>query len=111
MQAPPLTQCPATKQAFVYQTLHSAIMRGELAPGARLRTGDIAQRLGVSVIPVREALQMLHSERLVESAPHVGARVARISRDSIIEVFTVMEGLELVATRTAAERMTPTHID
>jgi DNA-binding GntR family transcriptional regulator len=111
MQAPPLTQRPATKQAFVYQTLHSAIMRGELAPGARLRTGDIAQRLGVSVIPVREALQMLHSERLVESAPHVGARVARISRDSIIEVFTVMEGLELVATRTAAERMTPTHMD
>jgi DNA-binding GntR family transcriptional regulator len=64
MQAPPLTQRPATKQAFVYQTLHSAIMRGELAPGERLRTGDIAQRLGVSVIPVRETLQVLHSERL-----------------------------------------------
>ncbi len=106
---PTLTQRPATKQEFVYQTLRSAIMRGDLAPGERLRTEDIAQRLGVSLIPVREALQLLQSERLVESTPHVGARVARISRDSIIEVFTVMEGLELVATRTAAERMTPTH--
>jgi len=110
MQATPtLAQRPATKQEFVYQTLRSAIMRGELAPGERLRTEDIAQRLGVSLIPVREALQLLQSERLVESTPHVGARVARISCASIIEVFTVMEGLELVATRTAAERMTPTH--
>ncbi len=107
---PPLTQRLATKQAFVYQTLHSAIMRGELAPGERLRTGDIAQRLGVSVIPVRETLQVLHSERLGK-ARHPCTNVWRISRDSIIEVFTVMEGLELVATRTAAERMTPTHMD
>lgn len=110
MQAPStLAPRPATKQEFVYQTLRSAIMHGELAPGERLRTEDIAQRLGVSLIPVREALQLLQSERLVESTPHVGARVARISHASIIEVFTVMEGLELVATRTAAERMTPAH--
>jgi DNA-binding GntR family transcriptional regulator len=111
MQATPmLAQRPATKQEFVYQTLRSAIMRGELAPGERLRTEEIAHRLGVSLIPVREALQWLQSERLVDSTPHVGARVARISRDSIIEVFTVMEGLELVATRTAAQRMTPAHV-
>jgi DNA-binding GntR family transcriptional regulator len=110
MQAlPTLGQRPTTKQAFVYQAIRSAIMRGELAPGERLRTEDIAQRLGVSLIPVREALHLLQSERLVESTPHVGARVARISRASIIEVFTVMEGLELVATRTAAERMTPAY--
>ena len=82
-------------------------MRGELAPGERLRTEFVAQRLGVSAIPVREALQQLQSERLVETIPHVGARVARISHASIVEVFTVMEGLELVATRTAAQRMTP----
>lgn len=96
-----------TKQEFVYQTLRKAIMRAELAPGERLRTEDIAQRLGVSPIPVREALQLLQSERLVETIPHVGARVARVSHSSIIEVFTVMEGLELVAARTAAAQMTP----
>ncbi|PLS81671.1 MAG: hypothetical protein CYG59_05505, partial [Chloroflexi bacterium] len=96
---------------FVYQTLRKAIMRAELAPGERLRTEDIAQRLGVSPIPVREALQLLQSERLVETIPHVGARVARVSHESVIEVFTVMEGLELVATRTAAARMTPSHLE
>jgi DNA-binding GntR family transcriptional regulator len=96
-----------TKQEFVYQTLRKAIMRAELAPGERLRTEDIAHRLGVSPIPVREALQLLQSERLVETVPHVGARVARVSHSSVIDVFTVMEGLELVATRAAAAQMTP----
>jgi DNA-binding GntR family transcriptional regulator len=96
-----------TKQEFVYQTLRKAIMRAELAPGERLRTEDIAQRLGVSPIPVREALQLLQSERLVETTPHVGARVARVSHSSIVEIFTVIEGLELVAARTAAAQMTP----
>lgn len=99
-----------TKQEFVYHTLRNAIMRAELAPGERLRTEDIAQRLGVSPIPVREALQLLHSERLVETVPHVGARVARVSHESVIEVFTVMEGLELVASRTAAGRLSPAHV-
>jgi DNA-binding GntR family transcriptional regulator len=99
-----------TKQEFVYHTLRNAIMRAELAPGERLRTEDIAQRLGVSPIPVREALQLLQSERLVETVPHVGARVARVSHESVIEVFTVMEGLELVASRTAAGRLTPAHL-
>ena len=96
-----------TKQAYVYQTLRRAIMRCEIAPGERLRTEDIAHRLGVSPIPVREALQLLQSERLVEMVPHVGARVARIAPTSIVEVFTVMEGLELVAVRTAAASMSP----
>src|SRR4028118_1570682 len=95
-----------TKQEFVYQSLRESIMRGDLKPGERLRIEDIAQRLGVSPIPVREALHMLQSERLVENIPHVGATVAKISKASIIEVFTVMEGLELVATRTAAQRLT-----
>lgn len=99
-----------TKQEFVYQSLRDAIMRGDLRPGQRLRIEDIAQRLGVSPIPVREALHMLQSEHLVENTPHVGAVVASISEASIIEVFTVMEGLELVATRTAAQRLTPADV-
>ena len=99
-----------TKQEFVYQSLRESIMRGDLRPGQRLRIEDIAQRLGVSPIPVREALHMLQSERLVENTPHVGAIVASISKASIIEVFTVMEGLELVATRTAAQRLTPADV-
>ena len=56
---------------------------------------------------MREALQLLQSEGLVQNIPHVGATVSPISRESVDEVFTVMEGLELVATRGAARLMTP----
>ena len=95
-----------TKGAFVYRTLRDAIVKCELSPGERLVIDDLARRLAVSSIPVREALQLLQSEGLVLMVPHVGATVAPISRESVAEVFTVMEGLESVAARAAAERAT-----
>ena len=95
-----------TKQEFVYRTLRDAIVKCELSPGERLVIDDLARRLEVSAIPVREALHLLQSEGLVVLVPHVGATVATLSRESIAEVFTVMEGLEIVATRAAAERAT-----
>ena len=96
-----------TKQEYVYQSLRGAIMRGELPPGQRLVIDDIARRLEVSAIPIREALQSLQAEGLVVSAPHVGATVASISQDEVHEVFAIMEGLETVAVREAAARLTP----
>jgi DNA-binding GntR family transcriptional regulator len=96
-----------TKQAFVYQTLRNAIIHCELPPGERLIIDDLARRYDVSIIPVREALRLLQAEGLVGNVPHVGATVAPISRDSVVEVFTLLEGLELVASRAAAERATP----
>lgn len=96
-----------TKQEFVYDTLRRAILACELQPGERLVIDDLARRLAVSSIPVREALQMLQSEGLVVNVPHVGATVAPVSRASILDVFSVLEGLELVATRLVAERGSP----
>ena len=96
-----------TKQEFVYRTLRDEIMSCALEPGQRLVIDDLARRLEVSAIPVREALQLLQSEGLVQNIPHVGATVSPISRESIDEVFTVMEGLEIVATRGASRLMTP----
>lgn len=95
-----------TKQEFVYETLRDAIIRCELRPGQRLVIDELARRLEVSAIPVREALQILQSEGLVDNVPHVGATVSAISRESIDEVFSIMEGLEIVATRSTARRMT-----
>jgi DNA-binding GntR family transcriptional regulator len=95
-----------TKQELVYQTLRSAIMRCDLRPGQRLVIDDLARQLEVSAIPVREALHLLQSEGLVTSIPHVGATVSLISRESIDEVFAVLEGLEIVATRSATLRLT-----
>jgi DNA-binding GntR family transcriptional regulator len=93
-----------TKGEFVYRTLREAIVKCELAPGERLVIDELARRLEVSSIPVREALQLLQSEGLVDLVPHVGATVASLGRESVAEVFTVMEGLESVAARVAGER-------
>ena len=100
-----------TKQQFVYTTLRNSIIRCELAPASRLVIDDIAHRLRVSIIPVREALRLLQSEGLVVSVAHVGATVAPLSRTSIVDVFTTMEGLELVATREAAQKAGPSDVE
>lgn len=100
-----LSAGPRTKQQFVYQTLRSAIVRNELMPGQRLIIEDIARQLKVSTIPVREALQLLQAERLVQSSPHSGAVVAPISCESVVETFTLLEGLESVSARTAAQHL------
>jgi DNA-binding GntR family transcriptional regulator len=68
---------------------------------------DLARRLSVSAIPVREALHGLTSEGLVVNVPHVGATVAPITRESILDVFTVLEGLGGMAMRVLAERSWP----
>jgi DNA-binding GntR family transcriptional regulator len=93
-----------TKQEYVYQTLRAGILRCELQPDERLVIDELARQLNVSAIPVREALQLLQSEGLVINVPHVGATVAPVSRESIVDVFTVLEGLETVATRLVATR-------
>lgn len=93
-----------TKQEFAYQTLRNAIMRCELRPGERMIIDDLARRLHVSTIPVREAIQMLQAEGLAVIVPHTGATVAPVSPQSIQDVFAVLEGLEVVATRIVAER-------
>jgi DNA-binding GntR family transcriptional regulator len=100
-----------TKQEFVYRTLRDAILRCELQPGERLVIDDLARRLNVSIIPVREALQLLQAESLVQVVPHVGTSVTPVSRDSIIDVFVVLEGLEVSASRLVAERGRGADID
>ncbi len=102
---------PRTRQQFVYYALRDAIMQCELQPGQRITTEDVARRLSVSPIPVREAFKQLQTEGLLDTIPHTGTIVAPISRASITEVFTVMEGLELAATHVAAERVAATDVD
>lgn len=114
--SPTIAPAPAdprhlTKQAYVYTTLRDAIIRCELAPGERLVIDELARRYAISIIPVREALRLLQSEGLVVSVAHVGATVTPISRDSVLEVFTLLEGLELVATRVSAMRATPEDLE
>jgi DNA-binding GntR family transcriptional regulator len=93
-----------TKRDFAYQSLRDAILRCDLRPGQKLVIDDLARRLNVSIIPVREAIQLLQSEGLVVTVPHAGATVAPVSRESVLDVFTMLEALETVASRLVAER-------
>ncbi len=94
-----------TKQQAIYQHLKERILDGKLPPGQRLIIDDIAEDLGLSIIPVREALHLLQAERLVEIRPHAGATVSAVTPESIEEVFTILEGMEAMAVRRVAKRM------
>jgi DNA-binding GntR family transcriptional regulator len=96
-----------TKQQAIYQHLKGQILEGRLPPGQRLIIDEIAGELGLSIIPVREALQLLQSERLVEIRPHAGATVSPITHQNIEEVFTILEGMEAVTVRRIAKRRPP----
>jgi DNA-binding GntR family transcriptional regulator len=85
----------------VKQALREAILSGELAPGTRLIIDDLASQLGVSPIPVREALQQLQADGYVEIQPFLGTRVTPIEAESVVEVFSLLETIEIVSSRYA----------
>jgi DNA-binding GntR family transcriptional regulator len=91
-------------RAQVYLALRDAIVSADLAPGRRLSENELAALLGVSRTPVREALQRLREERLVEIVPQLGTFVTRISETAVSDAQFVREALECAAVRGAALR-------
>ncbi|MEO0821504.1 MAG: GntR family transcriptional regulator [Pseudomonadota bacterium] len=89
----------------VHATLRAEILDGRLEGGAPLRQGEIAQRFGVSKIPVREALRQLESEGLVAFRPRRGAIVREISDTEVLELFDVRLALECRALALAVPQM------
>ena len=79
----------ASLPAFVAEQLREAILSGAIPPEALLRQEDIAQRLGVSRPPVREALKQLEAEGLAQQRPRRGYIVAGIDLDDIAEIFEI----------------------
>ena len=90
----------------VFNTLRQGILTGILKPGERLMEIHLADRLGVSRTPIREAIRMLELEGLVTMIPRKGAEVARISRDDIRDVLEVRLALDSLATKLACKRIT-----
>ena len=89
----------------VFNTLRQAILKGELAPGERLMEIQLAEKLGVSRTPIREAIRKLELEGLVLMIPRKGAEVARISEKSLKDVLEVRRSLEELAIELACQRM------
>ena len=95
----------------VFNTLRQAILKGELAPGERLMEIQLAERLGVSRTPIREAIRKLELEGLVLMIPRKGAEVAKISEKSLRDVLEVRRSLEELAIELACQRMTEEEVD
>jgi GntR family transcriptional regulator, rspAB operon transcriptional repressor len=90
---------------WVYEELKVAIVELRLAPGNPLREATLAEQLGVSKTPVREAITRLEQEGLVETTSFKGAVVSDYSRQDLIEIYELRELLETAAVRIAAESM------
>ena len=94
----------------VFNTLRQAILKGELEPGERLMEIQLAERLGVSRTPIREAIRKLELEGLVHMVPRKGAEVASISEKSLREVLEVRRSLKELAIELACQKITAEQI-
>lgn len=95
----------------VFNTLRKAILRGNLEPGERLREIHLADKLGVSRTPIREAIRKLELEGLVVMIPRKGAVVAEITEKSLRDVLEVRRALEALAVRLACEKILDAEVE
>ncbi|MFC9362707.1 GntR family transcriptional regulator [Rhodococcus sp. NPDC057014] len=89
----------------VYDMIHESIMNGDLPAGARLRVRDLAEQVGTSVMPVREAIRRLEEAGLAERSPHKGAVVKGLTLAELVHVYDVRRLLEVEAARLGAQRI------
>ncbi|MFE7610781.1 GntR family transcriptional regulator [Streptomyces celluloflavus] len=93
-----------------YDALLEAIVSGELPPGQKLNDAELAERLGLSRAPVRQALARLAGERLVVSKPQSFTRVAPVVAQEIHDALAVVRAMHALAVRTAVPQMTEAHL-
>ncbi|MDR2005705.1 MAG: GntR family transcriptional regulator [Acidaminococcales bacterium] len=91
---------------IVCEALRTAIIGGVLKPGERLMEMQLADELGVSRTPIREAIRKLEQEGFIEMLPRRGAYVANISIKDVIDVYEIRIALDVLAAGLAAERIT-----
>ncbi|WP_327360634.1 GntR family transcriptional regulator [Streptomyces sp. NBC_01296] len=101
------TSLPRTAEAVALAELRDAIVRGDLPAGAPIRQSAAAEELGLSVIPVREALKTLAGEGIVTYVPQRGYTVTELSPRSVDDIFRMRELLEGEAERNASGQLRP----
>src|SRR3954468_23049764 len=99
-----------TRVPDIPQLLRDDIIAGQLPFGSRLRIEELAGRYGVSHMPVREALRVLHGEGLVVIEPNRGARVRPIHITFVEDLFDIRSAIETMLARRASERRTDAHL-
>lgn len=91
----------------IAKRIRNSILANEINPGEWLRQEQLAQKYGVSQTPVREALQDLVIEGIVERIPYRGIRVVEFTLDDLLDLYTIRAIAEGLAARYAAENITP----
>ncbi len=94
----------------VYRTLKEQILTQQIELGARVRDEELAEQLGVSRTPVREALRILIRDGLVETFPRSQTRVRTFTEHDLEEIFDIRIALESMAAKAAARHITPSEI-
>jgi DNA-binding GntR family transcriptional regulator len=102
---------PPTAQEAVLAEIRRAIVTGELRPGEQVLQDALAERFGVSRVPLREALKILEGEGQVVYQPHRGYFVAELDVDDLREVYRIRDLLESEAVRVAVPQMTAGDLD
>ena len=102
---------PTTLKANVTEVLRQLIVDGTLAPGTEFNQAQIAEQLGVSRGPIREAIGQLEQEGLLRSVPYKGVVVTSLTRKYVEELYSVRTVLELLALDRSIERMSDAEID
>ncbi len=108
IQEKELTHKPLKEEIF--DALHRHIIAGKYSPGDWLRQEDIASQMGVSMTPVREALDLLVASGLAERVPYRGVRVREMSTKDIVEAYGLRLILEAMIAKEAAKNITPEQI-
>jgi DNA-binding GntR family transcriptional regulator len=96
---------------IAYDSLRQAIYSGKFRPGERMREGELAEWLGVSRTPLREALSRLQGDGLLAAAPRRGLIVTELKREEVADLYSVREVLEGLAGRLAAQNASSAEID
>jgi DNA-binding GntR family transcriptional regulator len=96
---------------LVREEIRQRISDGQFPPGSTMVERELATELGVSRVPVREALRTLEAEGFVHVVPRKGVIVRELSRTDVEELYDVREALEVLAAQSAAERAEPEELD
>lgn len=99
-----------TKKDLIVEVLRAAILSGELEPGERLLQEELAQRFNVSPTPIREAIQQLVTEGILDHSPHKGVQVAEVKLEDAREIYLIRSVLEALATRMAVPHLNSSDI-
>ena len=102
---------PRVLSDHVVDKLEQLILSGRYRPGEKLREQLLADELGVSRAPLREAIRTLEGRRLLERTPHSGVQVVGLSADKLGQILSTREALEGMAARQAAENMTVAEVN